>query len=557
MDWYTIVGNPPPGTEPNMAAADSTSLDSLAWSDTEMRLSDIEAQYKFPQLTRITPDTYKALGPQACTESEVVLLQDATRASKIMARLLKRDRKDTGPRLAIPLKYPGKFQMLRGPNVSRSFENVKQVANVFPSKIFAREDIREDSILLMSEVKPSDSVSSRGTNPVVVSENDELRPLGIVVARQQKEKRKSFLGIFKKKEPPRYLEVVRKKDGKRIQLPFTLKARFSTGGPGQPDRVDLTTHLTAEEIVRKFPLPLTVRLVSGQRPKTISREEFGDGVMYFEATRSEVVVLATTVERSDNILLEFPLKRNMSFRVAEGMLAAGDLRRQYHLVMATFKEKHPVDVTKYCENIKVLTRLEKPKPTAEKSPQQQTTNGLLRETIPPRVPGKPLAAKAIPAENQVPDSSSKGTDEPGESGTLGATGVEDLPPPPPELQITPKHVAESDDPGTPTSQSVSVVTADSHLSSQVGGTVPEEREAVAKKDEDSESHHTPRTLTTEEVDVQVPKQKDKDEDKNTEEPRHRVTAGGEEDITNSVPSRIVNEVRQHANNVREANERLV
>ncbi|KAI8478629.1 hypothetical protein Bbelb_436340 [Branchiostoma belcheri] len=534
-----------------MAAEERTSLDSLVWSDTEMRLSDIEAQYKLPQLTRITHGTYKALGPQACTESEVILLQDATRASKIMARLLKKDRKDTGPRLAIPLKYPGKFQMLRGTNISRSFETVKQVANVFPSKIFAREDIREDSILLMSEVKPSDSVSSRGTNPVVVSENDELRPLGVVVARQRKEKQKSFLGLFKKKEPPRYLEVVRKKDGKRIQLPFSLKARFSTGGPGQPGKVDLTTHLTAEEIVRKYPLPLTVRLVSGQRPKTISREEFGDGVMYFEATRSEVVVLATTVERSDNILLEFPLKRNMSFRVAEGMLKAGDLRRQYHITMATYKEKHPVDVTKYCENIKVLTRLEKPKPSVEKSPQQQhETNGLLRETIPPRVPGKPLSAKAIPAENLVPDPSGNGTD-----GVGDAAGVEHLPPPPPELQITPKHETETstDDPGTPTSHTASQATTDSHLSSQASETVPEEREAADDDDKDRDSHHTPRALSTEEVDLHVPTRADTD----TEEPPDGDTVGGGDDITQSVPSRIVNEVRQHANNVREANERLV
>lgn len=234
----------------------------LEWSSNSVLLKDFLMKNEVPNMGKITKGQFMGIGvsknPLKRLQHEVVIHSIKT-SVKVLAhsvvRLEGRDNRGArlvslDQRLSIPLTYQGWFELLSEDGRSaRPIQSVLELAKSAPDKCLVRENIKAYLV--------NDEGKFTGENYKIIPAGEQLLLAGeITIPLLSKDAKVKLLRCFDSK-------------GTNIYLSFDQKGSFSPVAlPGE-----ITGVFTMKEILKRFRLPLTVKLVLGVWPK-VERNRF-------------------------------------------------------------------------------------------------------------------------------------------------------------------------------------------------------------------------------------------------------------------------------------------
>ncbi|XP_067999380.1 GRB2-associated and regulator of MAPK protein 2 isoform X1 [Melanerpes formicivorus] len=301
----------------------------LRWSPAALPLDAIVSQCRLPTLV--------CLGQGECIEGmsaqDVLLVHSCRQWTTVTAHSLEEGHYVIGPKIDIPLQYPGKFKLLdqdiREP--VQYFNSVEEVASIFPDRVFVMEAITFSVKVVSGEFSEDSEVYN-----FTLHAGDELTLMGqaeILCAKTVKEKSR-FNTLLRKLGKAGPAEGARQVKGKMpclicmnhrtnesLSLPFQCKGRFSTRSPLEL-RLQEGEH-TICSIIEKVRLPVNVAVPSRPARNPYDLHAIREGHCYkLVSIISKTVVLCCILRRDELVPFHFLLLTDMPrFQLPEGLLA--------------------------------------------------------------------------------------------------------------------------------------------------------------------------------------------------------------------------------------------
>uniref|UniRef100_A0A8B9C1W5 GRB2 associated regulator of MAPK1 subtype 2 n=1 Tax=Anser brachyrhynchus TaxID=132585 RepID=A0A8B9C1W5_9AVES len=239
-----------------------------------------------------------------------------------------------GPKIDIPLQYPGKFKLLDQDRDIREpvqyFNSVEEVASIFPDRVFVMEAITFSVKVVSGEFSEDSEVYN-----FTLHAGDELTLMGqaeILCAKTVKEKSRfnTLLRKLGKAAPAAGAKQVKGKmpclicmnhrTNESLSLPFQCKGRFSTRSPLEL-RLQEGEH-TIRSIIEKVRLPVNVAVPSRPARNPYDLHAIREGHCYkLVSIISKTVVLCCILRRDQLVPFHFLLLADMPrFQLPEGLL---------------------------------------------------------------------------------------------------------------------------------------------------------------------------------------------------------------------------------------------
>nr|XP_033793463.1 GRB2-associated and regulator of MAPK protein 2 [Geotrypetes seraphini] len=300
----------------------------IGWSSLALPLDVIVGKFRLPTLVR--------LGQGECVEGvsdqDVILIHSCRQWTTVTAHSLEEGHYVIGPKIDIPLQYPGKFKLLDQDRDVREpvqyFSSVEEVANVFPDRVFVMEAITFSVKVVSGEFSEDSEVYNFSLHA-----GDELTLMGqaeILCAKTVKEKSR-FNTILRKlgkagtlgkqvrgKMP--CLICMNHRTNESLSLPFQCKGKFSTRSPLELQMQE--GEHTIRSIIEKVRLPVNVVVPSRPSRNPYDLHIIREGHRYkLVSIISKTVVLCCLLRKEEVIPFHFLLLTDMPrFTLPEGLL---------------------------------------------------------------------------------------------------------------------------------------------------------------------------------------------------------------------------------------------
>ncbi|NXD59599.1 GARE1 protein, partial [Corvus moneduloides] len=303
----------------------------LRWSPAALPLDAIVSQCRLPTLVCLG----QGERVEGVTAQDVLLVHSCRQWTTVTAHSLEEGHYVIGPKIDIPLQYPGKFKLLDQDRDLREpvqyFNSVEEVASIFPDRIFVMEAITFSVKVVSGEFSEDSEVYNFTLNA-----GDELTLMGqaeILCAKTVKEKSRfnTLLRKLGKAAPAAGARQVKGKmpclicmnhrTNESLSLPFQCKGRFSTRSPLEL-RLQEGEH-TIRSIIEKVRLPVNVAVPSRPARNPYDLHAIREGHCYkLVSIISKTVVLCCILRREELVPFHFLLLTDMPrFQLPEGLLA--------------------------------------------------------------------------------------------------------------------------------------------------------------------------------------------------------------------------------------------
>ncbi|KAL1783568.1 GRB2-associated and regulator of MAPK protein 2 [Sigmodon hispidus] len=326
-------------------------LAGLRWSMGAFPLDLIVSRCRLPTLACLGPGEYA----EGVSERDILLIHSCRQWTTVTAHTLEEGHYVIGPKIDIPLQYPGKFKLLEQPRDVREpvryFSSVEEVASVFPDRIFVMEAITFSVKVVSGEFSEDSEVYN-----FTLHAGDELTLMGqaeILCAKTTKE-RSRFTTLLRKlgragalagmggpgsmgtagggsgaarpvKGKMPCLICMNHRTNESLSLPFQCQGRFSTRSPLELQMQE--GEHTVRAIIERVRLPVNVLVPSRPPRNPYDLHPVREGHCYkLVSIISKTVVLGLALRREGPAPLHFLLLTDTPrFALPQGLLA-GDPR---------------------------------------------------------------------------------------------------------------------------------------------------------------------------------------------------------------------------------------
>ncbi|XP_035279346.1 GRB2-associated and regulator of MAPK protein 2 [Anguilla anguilla] len=306
----------------------SATISDIAWSSVSLPLDLVVSKFRLPTLVRLSQGDHV----EGVTEQDVILLHSCRQWTTVTAHSLEEGHYVIGPKIDIPLQYPGKFKLLDQDRDMREpvqyFASVEEIAGIFPDRVFVMEAI-SFSVKVVSGEFSEDSEAYNFT----LQAGDELTLMGqaeILCAKTVREKSRfntilrrlgrggTFSRQVKGKMP--CLICMNHRTNESISLPFQCRGRFSTRSPLELQMQD--GEHTIRSIIEKVRLPVNVSVPSRPPRNPYDLHVIREGHRYkLVSIISKTVVLCCILRKEEVAPFHFLLLTDMPrFLLPEGLL---------------------------------------------------------------------------------------------------------------------------------------------------------------------------------------------------------------------------------------------
>ncbi|KAI5948412.1 GRB2-associated and regulator of MAPK protein 2 isoform X1 [Manis javanica] len=327
-------------------------LAGLRWSMGAFPLDLIVSRCRLPTLACLGPGEYA----EGVSERDILLIHSCRQWTTVTAHTLEEGHYVIGPKIDIPLQYPGKFKLLEQARDVREpvryFSSVEEVASVFPDRIFVMEAITFSVKVVSGEFSEDSEVYN-----FTLHAGDELTLMGqaeILCAKTTKE-RSRFTSLLRKlgragalagvggsspggagaaggggggrptKGKMPCLICMNHRTNESLSLPFQCQGRFSTRSPLELQMQE--GEHTVRTIIERVRLPVNVLVPSRPPRNPYDLHPVREGHCYkLVSIISKTVVLGLALRREGPEPLHFLLLTDTPrFALPQGLLA-GDPR---------------------------------------------------------------------------------------------------------------------------------------------------------------------------------------------------------------------------------------
>ncbi|XP_053317276.1 GRB2-associated and regulator of MAPK protein 2 [Spea bombifrons] len=306
----------------------SAGVSALTWSSVALPLDVIVSKFRLPTLVRLgTGERVEGVSDQ-----DVILIHSCRQWTTVTAHSLEEGHYVIGPKIDIPLQYPGKFKLLDQDRDVREpvqyFSSVEEVASVFPDRIFVMEAITFSVKVVSGEFSEDSEVYN-----FTLHAGDELTLMGqaeILCAKTVKEKSRfntilrklgktGTLGKQVKGKMP-CLICMNHRTNESLSLPFQCKGSFSTRSPLELQMQE--GEHTIRSIIEKVRLPVNVIVPTRPARNPYDLHVIREGHRYkLVSIISKTVVLCCLLRREEVNPFHFLLLTDMPrFSLPEGLL---------------------------------------------------------------------------------------------------------------------------------------------------------------------------------------------------------------------------------------------
>ncbi|XP_021580290.2 GRB2-associated and regulator of MAPK protein 2 isoform X1 [Ictidomys tridecemlineatus] len=291
---------------------------------------------------------------EGVSERDILLIHSCRQWTTVTAHTLEEGHYVIGPKIDIPLQYPGKFKLLEQARDVREpvryFSSVEEVASVFPDRIFVMEAITFSVKVVSGEFSEDSEVYN-----FTLHAGDELTLMGqaeILCAKTTKE-RSRFTTLLRKlgragalagvgspgsagaagggggarpiKGKMPCLICMNHRTNESLSLPFQCQGRFSTRSPLELQMQE--GEHTVRAIIERVRLPVNVLVPSRPPRNPYDLHPVREGHCYkLVSIISKTVVLGLALRREGPAPLHFLLLTDTPrFALPQGLLA-GDPR---------------------------------------------------------------------------------------------------------------------------------------------------------------------------------------------------------------------------------------
>ncbi|XP_064364260.1 GRB2-associated and regulator of MAPK protein 2 [Dromaius novaehollandiae] len=302
----------------------------LRWGPAALPLDVIVSKCRLPTLVCLGHGERV----EGVSAQDVLLVHSCRQWTTVTAHSLEEGHYVVGPKIDIPLQYPGKFKLLDQDRDIREpvqyFNSVEEVASIFPDRVFVMEAITFSVKVVSGEFSEDSEVYN-----FTLHAGDELTLMGqaeILCAKTVKEKSR-FNTILRKlgKAAPAAggkqvkgkmpcLICMNHRTNESLSLPFQCKGRFSTRSPLEL-RLQEGEH-TIRSIIEKVRLPVNVAVPSRPARNPYDLHAIREGHCYkLVSIISKTVVLCCILRKDELVPFHFLLLADMPrFQLPEGLL---------------------------------------------------------------------------------------------------------------------------------------------------------------------------------------------------------------------------------------------
>uniref|UniRef100_A0A8C2TQ77 GRB2 associated regulator of MAPK1 subtype 2 n=1 Tax=Coturnix japonica TaxID=93934 RepID=A0A8C2TQ77_COTJA len=302
----------------------------LRWNPAALPLDAIVSKCRLPTLVCLG----QGESVEGVSAQDVLLIHSCRQWTTVTAHSLEEGHYVIGPKIDIPLQYPGKFKLLDQDRDIREpvqyFNSVEEVASIFPDRVFVMEAITFSVKVVSGEFSEDSEVYN-----FTLHAGDELTLMGqaeILCAKTVKEKSRlnTLLRKLGKAAPAAGARQVKGKmpclicmnhrTNESLSLPFQCKGRFSTRSPLEL-RLQEGEH-TIRSIIEKVRLPVNVAVPSRPARNPYDLHAIREGHCYkLVGIISKTVVLCCILRRERLVPFHFLLLADMPrFQLPEGLL---------------------------------------------------------------------------------------------------------------------------------------------------------------------------------------------------------------------------------------------
>ncbi|CAM5098096.1 unnamed protein product [Eretmochelys imbricata] len=304
-------------------------LAQISWSSGALPLDVIVSKCRLPTLVRLGPGEYV----EGVSDQDVLLIHSCRQWTTVTAHSLEEGHYVIGPKIDIPLQYPGKFKLLDQDRDVREpvqyFNSVEEVASSFPDRVFVMEAITFSVKVVSGEFSEDSEVYN-----FTLQAGDELTLMGqaeILCAKAAKEKwrlatllrklgKGSPLGSKPAKGKVPCLICMNHRTNESLSLPFQCKGCFSTRSPLELQMRE--GEHTIRSIIEKVRLPVNVAVPGRPSRNPYDLHAIREGHCYkLLGIISKTVVLCCILRQEAMVPFHFLLLSDMPrFALPQGLL---------------------------------------------------------------------------------------------------------------------------------------------------------------------------------------------------------------------------------------------
>nr|XP_048702015.1 GRB2-associated and regulator of MAPK protein 2 isoform X2 [Caretta caretta] len=304
-------------------------LAQISWSSGALPLDVIVSKCRLPTLVRLGPGEYV----EGVSDQDVLLIHSCRQWTTVTAHSLEEGHYVIGPKIDIPLQYPGKFKLLDQDRDVREpvqyFNSVEEVASSFPDRVFVMEAITFSVKVVSGEFSEDSEVYN-----FTLQAGDELTLMGqaeILCAKAAKEKwrlptllrklgKGSPLGSKPAKGKVPCLICMNHRTNESLSLPFQCKGCFSTRSPLELQMRE--GEHTIRSIIEKVRLPVNVAVPGRPSRNPYDLHAIREGHCYkLLSIISKTVVLCCILRQEAMVPFHFLLLSDMPrFALPQGLL---------------------------------------------------------------------------------------------------------------------------------------------------------------------------------------------------------------------------------------------
>ncbi|KAM8953742.1 GRB2-associated and regulator of MAPK protein 2 [Pelodytes ibericus] len=303
-------------------------ISELNWSSVALPLDVIVSKFRLPTLVKVGKGEYV----DGVSDQDIILIHSCRQWTTVTAHSLEEGHYVIGPKIDIPLQYPGKFKLLDQDRDLREpvqyFSSVEEVASVFPDRVFVMEAITFSVKVVSGEFSEDSEVYN-----FTLHTGDELTLMGqaeILCAKTVKEKSRfntilrklgktGTLGKQVKGKMP-CLICMNHRTNESLSLPFQCKGSFSTRSPLELQMQE--GEHTIRSIIEKVRLPVNVVVPTRPARNSYDLHVIREGHRYkLVSIISKTVVLCCLLRKDEVNPFHFLLLTDMPrFSLPEGLL---------------------------------------------------------------------------------------------------------------------------------------------------------------------------------------------------------------------------------------------
>ncbi|XP_075705054.1 GRB2-associated and regulator of MAPK protein 2 isoform X1 [Rhinoderma darwinii] len=306
----------------------ASGISELSWSSVALPLDVVVSKFRLPTLVKLGKGEYV----EGVRDQDVILIHSCRQWTTVTAHSLEEGHYVIGPKIDIPLQYPGKFKLLDQDRDVREpvqyFSSVEEVASVFPDRVFVMEAITFSVKVVSGEFSEDSEVYN-----FTLHTGDELTLMGqaeILCAKTVKEKSR-FNTILRKlgktgtmgkqvKGKMPCLICMNHRTNESLSLPFQCKGSFSTRSPLELQMQE--GEHTIRSIIEKVRLPVNVVVPTRPPRNPCDLHIIREGHRYkLVSIISKTVVLCCLLRKQEVNPFHFLLLTDMPrFSLPEGLL---------------------------------------------------------------------------------------------------------------------------------------------------------------------------------------------------------------------------------------------